>query len=128
MATQNDTTQQAEAAAERIRELNERVLEFGKKAGIQFLEAYESNMKTFADYGDKFADSAQAEWVATAVRAQTDFTRELTQALQHRDARPAQVAPDGRGERHEPRPARAAGRRQRHPGRAASRRASGCHT
>ena len=35
-------------------------------------------MKTFADYGDKFADSAQAEWVTTAVRAQTDFTRELT--------------------------------------------------
>ena len=78
MATQNDTAQQAEAAAERIRELNERVLEFGKRAGIQFLEAYESNMKTFADYGDKFADSAQADWVATAVRAQTDFTRELT--------------------------------------------------
>jgi hypothetical protein len=45
---------------------------------VQFLEAYESNMKTFADYGDKFADSAQAEWVTTAVRAQTDFTRELT--------------------------------------------------
>ena len=78
MATQDNTTQQAEAAAERIRELNERVLEYGKKAGVQFLEAYESNMKTFADYGDKFADSAQAEWVATAVRAQTDFTRELT--------------------------------------------------
>ena len=79
MATQENTaTQQAEAAAERIRQLNERVLEFGKKAGVQFLEAYESNMKTFADYGDKFADSAQAEWVATAVRAQTDFTRELT--------------------------------------------------
>ena len=78
LMAQNNTTQQAEAAAERIRELNERVLEFGKKAGLQFLEAYESNMKTFADYGDKFADSAQAEWVTTAVRAQTDFTRELT--------------------------------------------------
>ena len=79
MATQgNSTAQQAEAAAERIRELNERVLEFGKKAGVQFLEAYESNMKTFADYGDKFADSAQAEWVGTAIRTQTDLTRELT--------------------------------------------------
>ena len=78
MATKDNTTQQTEAAAERIRELNERVLEFGKKAGVQFLEAYESNMKTFADFGDKFADSAQTERVATAVRAQTDFTRELT--------------------------------------------------
>jgi hypothetical protein len=78
MSPQDQTSQQAEAAAERIRELNERVIEFGKKAGLQFLEAYESNMKTFADYGDKFADSSQAEWVTTAVRAQTDFTRELT--------------------------------------------------
>jgi hypothetical protein len=78
MPSQDQITQQAEAAAERIRELNERVLDYGKKAGLQFLEAYESNMKTFADYGDKFADSAQAEWVATAVRAQTDFTREIS--------------------------------------------------
>ena len=78
MATQGNSTEQAEAAAERIRELNKRVLEFGKKAGVQFLEAYESNMKTLADYGDKFADSAQAEWVATAIRTQTDLTRELT--------------------------------------------------
>ena len=54
------------------------MLEFGKKAGVQFLEAYESNIKTFADYGDKFADSAQAEWVATAIRTQTNLTRELT--------------------------------------------------
>ena len=78
MATKDSTTQQAEAAAERIRELNERRARVRQEGGVQFLEAYESNMKTFADYGDKFADSAQAEWVATAVRAQTDFTRELT--------------------------------------------------
>ena len=81
MASTQDSKQAADAmsdATERIRELNERVLEFGKRAGVQFLEAYEANMKTFADYGDKFADSAQAHWVATAVRAQTDFTRELT--------------------------------------------------
>ena len=69
---------ETEAAAERIRELNEQVLEFGKKAGLQFLEAYETNMKTFADYQDKLADAAQVEWVANATRAQANFTREIT--------------------------------------------------
>jgi hypothetical protein len=71
-------TKEAEAAAERIRELNEQVLDFGKKTGFQFLEAFETNMKTFADYQDKVADAAQVEWVATAARAQANFTREIT--------------------------------------------------
>lgn len=69
---------ETEAAAERIRELNEQVLDFGKKAGLQFLEAYETNMKTFADYQDKVADAAHVEWIATAARAQANFTREIT--------------------------------------------------
>jgi hypothetical protein len=60
MPTQTATTE-TEAAAERIRELNEQVLGFGKKAGLQFLDAYEANAKTFADYQDKFADTAQVE-------------------------------------------------------------------
>jgi hypothetical protein len=71
-------SKETETAAERIRELNEQVLDFGKKAGLQFLEAYETNMKTFADYHDKVADAAQIKWVATAARAQANFTREIT--------------------------------------------------
>jgi hypothetical protein len=69
---------EAETATARVRELNEQVLDLGKKAGLQLLEAYETNVKTFADYQDKFADTAQVEWVATAARAQATFTRELT--------------------------------------------------
>jgi hypothetical protein len=71
-------TPDAEAAVERIRELNERVLSFGKEAGVSFLEAYESTLKTFADYQDKMADSSQVEWVSAAARAQANFTREMT--------------------------------------------------
>jgi hypothetical protein len=68
---------ETEAAAKRISELNEEALELGKKAGLQFLEAYETNIKTFADYQDKVAD-APVEWIATAARAQANFTREIT--------------------------------------------------
>jgi hypothetical protein len=69
---------ETEAAAKRVSELNEEALELGKKAGLQFLEAYETNIKTFADYQDKVADAAPVEWIATAARAQANFTREIT--------------------------------------------------
>jgi hypothetical protein len=77
-ATQTKASKETEAAAERIRELNEQILEFGRKAGVQFLDAYESTLKTFADYQDKVADQSQVEWVASIARAQANFTREVT--------------------------------------------------
>ena len=77
-ATQTKASKETEAAAERIRELNEQILEFGRKAGVQFLDAYESTLKTFADYQDKVADQSQIEWVASVARAQANFTREVT--------------------------------------------------
>jgi hypothetical protein len=77
-ATQTKTSKETEAAAERIRELNEQILDFGRKAGLSFLEAYESTLKTFAEYQDKVADQSQVEWIASVARAQANFTREIT--------------------------------------------------
>jgi hypothetical protein len=77
-STQNKTSKDIDAAAERIRELNEQILEFGRKAGVQFLDAYESTLKTFAEYQDKVADQSQVEWVASIARAQANFTREVS--------------------------------------------------
>jgi hypothetical protein len=77
---QNPITGDAEAAVERIRELNEQILDFGRKAGVQFLEAYEANLKSFAEYQDKLADSSQIEWFASIARAQANFTREVSAA------------------------------------------------
>jgi hypothetical protein len=77
---QNPITGDAEAAVERIRELNEQILDFGRKAGVQFLEAYEANLKSFAEYQDKLADSSQVEWIASIARAQANFTREVSAA------------------------------------------------
>ena len=77
-STQGKTSKDIDAAAERIRELNEQILDFGRKAGVQFLDAYESTLKTFAEYQDKVADQSQVEWVASFARAQANFTREVT--------------------------------------------------
>jgi aminoglycoside N3'-acetyltransferase len=80
MAKQTGTADEAEAAVERIRELNEQILEFGRKAGTQFLEAYEANLKSFAEYQDKVADTSQVDWIASLARAQANFTREVSAA------------------------------------------------
>jgi hypothetical protein len=80
MAQNASTTVDTDAAVERIRELNEQILGFGRKAGVSFLEAYEQNLKSFAEYQDKLADSSQVEWVASIARAQANFTREVSAA------------------------------------------------
>jgi hypothetical protein len=78
MATQTKTQAEKDIdqATTRIRDLNEQVLDFGRKAGTGFLEAYEQNLQTFADYQDKVADQTKVDWVANI--AQANFTREIT--------------------------------------------------
>jgi hypothetical protein len=76
--TQAKTQADTEQAADRIRDLNEQILDFGRRAGIGFLEAYEQNLQTFADYQDKVGDQDKVDWIVNVARAQANFTRELT--------------------------------------------------
>jgi hypothetical protein len=73
--TTKDTT---EATTERIRDLNERILDAGKKAGGAYLDAYEKALESIADYQEKVAKQSDVEWVSTIVDAQARFTRDLT--------------------------------------------------
>jgi hypothetical protein len=78
MSTQTAHAKEAEVAADRFRAFNDQLIDLGKKAGLQLVEAYEANSKTYADYQNKVADVFPVEWVATAARAQANFTREIT--------------------------------------------------
>ncbi len=80
MATQTKTQAEKDTdrATKRIRDLNEQVLDFGRNAGTGFLEAYEKNLQTFADYQDKVADQTKVDWIASLARAQANFTREIS--------------------------------------------------
>ena len=80
MATQTKTQAEkdTEQATKRIRDLNEQILDFGRSAGTGFLEAYEKNLQTFADYQDKVADQTKVDWIAGLARAQANFTREIS--------------------------------------------------
>jgi len=79
MATQSDSAgKQAEEAIERIRALNEQILEAGKQWGQSYLDAYEQSMRTFADFTSKAGESSDIEWISHIAKAQADFTREVT--------------------------------------------------
>ena len=66
-----------EATAERIRDLNERILESSRKAGNVYVDIYEKTLNSIADYQEKAGEQSQVDWVATMTNAQADFTRRL---------------------------------------------------
>ena len=69
-----------EAAADRVRDLNERVIESSKKAGNVYLDMYERTLHSIADYQEKVGKDSNLDWVKTVTDAQANFTRELTDA------------------------------------------------
>ena len=78
---QNPGADAVEDTVERIRELNEQILDAGKKAGGAYLDAYEKALQSIADYQEQVAKQTDVEWVSTIVDAQARFTRELTKVF-----------------------------------------------
>ena len=68
---QDQVKQQTDEAIERIRELNEQVLQSGREWGLGFLDAYEQSMRTYAEFQDKAAASVgDVEWLSQIATAQ----------------------------------------------------------
>ncbi len=82
MATQTKKKSEAayEETAERLRDLNERIIEAGRKAGTAYLDAYEKNLRSVADYETKVAESTPVDWMASLLNAQANFVREVAKA------------------------------------------------
>jgi hypothetical protein len=64
-------------SVDRIRELNERVLENARKAGITYLDAYESMLNTIVGYQEGIANAAPVDWLQRMLEAQANFTRQI---------------------------------------------------
>ncbi len=80
MAPESSTDIPADATREtvdRIRELNEGIVEAARKAGSSYLDAYERTLKTIADYQAKMAEATPIDWVQNVIEAQATFTREI---------------------------------------------------
>jgi hypothetical protein len=69
-----------EDAADRVRDLNERVIEATRNAGHTYLDAYEKTLRGIASYEEKVAEASQVEWLSALLTAQADFTREIAKA------------------------------------------------
>lgn len=89
MATQNTTTELPdlgvdyaafEEAADRVRALNERVIETSKSAGLASLDAYEKALESFIDFEEKIAGASQLEWVNALATTHVKFVQEVSAA------------------------------------------------
>lgn len=75
-----DTVSGFESAADRVRALNERVIESSQKAGTASLEAYARLLERVAEFQEQ-AGRRGSEWITAIGHAQATFTRELAEAL-----------------------------------------------
>jgi hypothetical protein len=73
-------TQNFEEAAKRIRDLNERIIERGRKSGLAYLDSYESTLNRLADFEEKVAQAGQIDWITELANAQAGFIRDVTAA------------------------------------------------
>ena len=69
-----------EAAAQRLRKLNERIIEGGKTAGVGALASYERALKVIAATIERGPGSSDVEWISTLATAQAKFIRDVTTA------------------------------------------------
>jgi hypothetical protein len=69
-----------EAAAQRVRALNERITEAAKQGGEASLDAYERLLKNVADFQES-AGNRSSDWVLGFANAQARFVRDLAEAL-----------------------------------------------
>jgi hypothetical protein len=69
-----------EAAAQRIRKLNEQIIEAGREAGETTLTSYEKALKAMADTLDRRAGSTDIDWISNLATTQAKFLRDVTDA------------------------------------------------
>jgi capsid protein len=70
----------ADAAAQRVRKLNERIISAGKEAGESTLSSYESALKAIASAIEKGPGSSEIDWISNVATAQAKFIRDVTTA------------------------------------------------
>ena len=84
MADAKETPEEKEARerAERIRELNERAFEASKKAGANYMAAYEDALKNMVEQQEKIAAMTPLEFSRSVTEAQEEFAREMAKYYQ----------------------------------------------
>ena len=74
------TDPRLEAVAQRIRKLNERIIEESKAAGEVTLSSYEKALKGIATTLERGPGKSDVEWIASLATTQAKFIRDVTTA------------------------------------------------
>jgi hypothetical protein len=69
-----------EETTERIRTLNEKIIESAKSTGGTTLDAYEKALSNMLDFENKVAGASQIDWISSLAKAHTDFVSDVTGA------------------------------------------------
>ena len=69
-----------EAAAERLRKLNERIIEAGKQTGETTLSSYEKALKAIAGAVERGPGTSEIDWISHLATTQAKFIRDVTEA------------------------------------------------
>jgi hypothetical protein len=69
-----------EAVAQRVRKLNERIIEESKSAGETTLTAYEKALKAIANSLERGPGKSDVEWISALATTQAKFIRDVTEA------------------------------------------------
>lgn len=69
-----------EEAAKRIRDLNERLIESSKAAGLTTLDSYEKALKSLLDFEQKVAGASQLDWVSAIASTYAMFVQDVSAA------------------------------------------------
>ncbi|GAB96678.1 putative membrane protein [Kineosphaera limosa] len=79
-----DATNQATAAAEetvsRIRDMNERIIEGSRNAGIASLDAYEKALENLVQLQEQTAGASQLDWVNALAQAHAKYVQDVSKA------------------------------------------------
>jgi len=70
-----------EAAANRVRKLNEQIIDAGKQAGETTLTSYEKFLKSIASSLERGPGKSDVEWISNLATAQAKFIRDITTSL-----------------------------------------------
>jgi hypothetical protein len=67
-----------EEVSDRIRGLNERLIESSKSAGAVTLDAYEKALQSLVEFEEKVASASQLEWVSALATTHAKFITDVS--------------------------------------------------